>query len=407
MPPLPTYLHFGGVHPETAALANCLAAAGLRAPHTSQPFSEAMLLGLGGGLGAGYILWEFQEHQARVLVLGWRTLWQYPVRFLETACQRAGADAAVHETSGRVKARQHLQAALDAGTPPLAWVDRAHMPYLQLPEALKGHLGHLVAVAGQSGGSFLIDDLAAAPFRVADDDLAAARARIVSYSNRLLVPTPGPGPAPDLRAGLLAGLRDCADNLLGKSDSFSLPTFSKWAKMLTDKKNKKAWPVLFASPRGLYGLLQSVFGGIELENIGGGGLRGLYAAFLDEAAPLLDAPALSELAARYRALAERWSQLAEAALPDRVPAFHQAKALLRAKHARLAAEGEAAVEGVRPLTQELGALHAALNKDFPLDALQTQMLFTDLSDRLHALYAAEVDAARALSALTAELEGRG
>jgi hypothetical protein len=41
------------------------------------------------------------------------------------------------------------------------------MPYLQLPEVLKGHIGHLVAVAGQSGESFLVDDLAATPFRVA------------------------------------------------------------------------------------------------------------------------------------------------------------------------------------------------------------------------------------------------
>ena len=31
-------------------------------PHTGQPLSEAMVLGAGGGLGAGYILWEFKAH---------------------------------------------------------------------------------------------------------------------------------------------------------------------------------------------------------------------------------------------------------------------------------------------------------------------------------------------------------
>jgi hypothetical protein len=225
--------------------------------------------------------------------------------------------------------------------------------------------------------------------------LAAARARIVSYSNRLLIPVPVE--APDLPASLLDGLRDCAANLLAKSDSFSLPTFQKWAKMMTDKKNKKAWPVLFASPRGLYGMLQSVFEGIELDGTGGGGLRGLFADCLHEAAPLLNRPGLLPLADRYRSLAERWTAVAEAALPDRVPAFRQAKSLLRRKHDRLLAEGEAAVDGVRALTAELQALHGELNQAFPLDALQTQMLFTDLSDRLHALYAAEVDAARALA----------
>jgi len=395
MPPLPAYTHFGGRHPETAALANCLAAVGVQAPHTGQPYTEALLLGLGGGLGAGYILWEFQEHHARVLVLGWRSNWQYPVKFLETTCQRIGATVAVHETGSRAVALRHLQEALAAGTPPLAWVDRAHMPYLQLPEVLKGHIGHLVAVAGHTGDSFLIDDLAAAPVRVTAADLAAARARIASYNNRLLIPVPVE--SPDLPASLLDGLRDCALNLLAKSDSFALPTFQKWAKMMTDKKNKKGWPVLFASPRGLYGLLQSVFEGIELDGAGGGGLRGLFADCLQEAAPLLNRPDLLPLADRYRSLAERWTALAEAALPDRVPAFRQAKSLLRRKHDRLQAEGEAAVDGVRSLTAELQALHQELNQAFPLDALQTQMLFTDLSDRLHALYAAEVDAARALT----------
>lgn len=395
MPPLPTYTRFGGCHPETAALTNCLAAAGGLAPHTGQPYTEAMLLGLGGGLGAGYILWEFQEHHARILVLGCQNNWQYPVRFLEAACQRAGAAVTLHETGGRVTAARHLQEALAAGTPPLAWVDRAHLPYLQLPEVLKGHIGHLVAVAGQTGDSFLIDDLAAAPFRVTAADFAAARARIASYNNRLLIPTPaGSG---DLPAGVLAGLRDCATNLLGKSDSFALPTILKWAKMMTDKKNKKGWPVLFANPRGLYGLLQSVFEGIEFDGTGGGGLRGLFADFLVEAAPLVNRPVLIELADRYRGLAERWTAVAEAALPDRVPDFRQAKAVLRRKHERLLAEGEAAVDGVRALSTEIQALHAGLSRIFPLDALQTQVLFTDLSDRLHALYAAEVDAAKALA----------
>jgi hypothetical protein len=367
-----------------------------------------MILGLGGGLGAGYILWEFQEHHARVLVIAWQINWQYPVKFFETVAARAGADITVHETSSRATALKHLQEALAAGTPPIAWVDQAHMPYLQLPEVLKGHLGHIVAIAGQTGDSYLVDDLGAGPFRVTAEDLAAARARIASYRNRLLIPKPAAAP-PDpsassgqaLPAGVLAGLRDCAANLLAKSDSFSLPAIQKWAKLMVDKKNKKGWPVLFANPRGLYGLLQSAFEGIELNGTGGGGLRGLYADFLDEAAPLVGKPALNEIAERYRLLAARWTAVAEAALPDRVSGFKQAKSLLRRRHDRLKAEGEAAVDGIRPLTAELQALHKELNTSFPLDALQTQVLFTDLSDRLHALYAAEVDTARALAEIVA------
>jgi hypothetical protein len=39
----------GGKHPETAALKNVLAYHGVTAPHTGQPFSEEMLLGVGEG----------------------------------------------------------------------------------------------------------------------------------------------------------------------------------------------------------------------------------------------------------------------------------------------------------------------------------------------------------------------
>jgi hypothetical protein len=397
MSTLPTYTHFGGTHPETAALANCLNAAGMRAPHNGQPYSEALLLGIGGGLGAGYILWEFQQHQARILVLGFRHSWQYPVRFLETICDRIGADAVVHETGGERTAERQLRAAIEAGTPPVAWVDRAHMPYLQLPAGLKGHIGHFVAVAGQDGDAAIIDDLAVRPFFVPTDDFAAARGRIASYKNRLLIPAPLPGSAPDLPEAVEAGLRDCLANLTAKSDSFSLPALKKWARMMTDRKNPKGWPMLFVDPRGLYGLLQSVFEGIALDGTGGDGLRSLYAAFLDEAAPIVGRPALAEVAMRYRDLAADWVALAEAALPGSVPDFLQARELLRERHERLMAGGQAAVATNEPLTARIQALHAALNRAFPLDGVATDALFTDLAERLRAIHAKELAVAGALS----------
>ena len=90
----------GGLHAETAAYANVLANTGVLAPHTGEPLTEAMVLGVGGGLGAGYILWEFGEHDARVLVLGHRRLWQYPARWAAETAERLGLHADVHETGG-------------------------------------------------------------------------------------------------------------------------------------------------------------------------------------------------------------------------------------------------------------------------------------------------------------------
>src|SRR5688500_4114204 len=105
MATISSYQQFGGTHPETAALANMLAALGVNAPHTNQPLSEAMLLGVAGGLGAGYILWEFKEHGAvKVLVLGFRNRWQYLVAFFQDLCNRLGAAAIFRETGSRATA---------------------------------------------------------------------------------------------------------------------------------------------------------------------------------------------------------------------------------------------------------------------------------------------------------------
>src|SRR5687767_11796816 len=114
-----SYSQFGGTHPETASLTNVLAAQGVKAPHTHQPFTEAMLLGIGGGLGAGYILWEFKEHRtehsAKVLVFGWQNRWQYPMQYYENLCSRINMKAVFHDTGSQKAAAQHLDDALNAG----------------------------------------------------------------------------------------------------------------------------------------------------------------------------------------------------------------------------------------------------------------------------------------------------
>ena len=87
-----------GVHPDTHAIAGVLANRGLPAPHTGQPLSEAMVLGVGGGLGAGYILWEFKAQDYRTLVFGFRNSWQYPDRWAIRTCARLHVPAGMHET---------------------------------------------------------------------------------------------------------------------------------------------------------------------------------------------------------------------------------------------------------------------------------------------------------------------
>src|SRR5258706_10312420 len=52
---------FAGIVPATPALRTMLAHAGVRAPHTGEPFSEAMLFGIAGGIGVGVFAFHYQK----------------------------------------------------------------------------------------------------------------------------------------------------------------------------------------------------------------------------------------------------------------------------------------------------------------------------------------------------------
>jgi hypothetical protein len=64
----------GGKHPETATIRNLLAWHGVKAPHTSKPLSEPMVLGIGGGIGACYILSELKKRSTADIVLAFSYL---------------------------------------------------------------------------------------------------------------------------------------------------------------------------------------------------------------------------------------------------------------------------------------------------------------------------------------------
>ena len=273
------YLLLGGVHPDTHAIAGVLANRGLLAPHTGQPLSEAMVLGAGGGLGAGYILWEFKAHDLRSLVLGFRNNWQYPDRWARKVCQRLNVPARVLETGSAKKAEAELRDAVGQGVPAIAWADQQLLGYRHLPAWLEGYGGPPVTVYGidDEAGVALVDDRNRAPLTVPLDALAAARARVGSYKHRLLVLD---APAAELDTGALRravreGLAEQVEHLGQRSDSFSLPAFRKWARLLTDPGNAKGWPKVFANRARLFHACLSVYENLEpAAGSDGGNLRG-------------------------------------------------------------------------------------------------------------------------------------
>lgn len=393
---LEKYPLLGGRHPDTAVLKNILAYQGLKAPHTGQPFSEAMLLGIGGGLGMGYILWEFKEAESRTAVFGFRNNWQYPVRFMKNLCSRLKVRIYGEETSGSKRAYQYLQHALQVQQPAMIWVDLQGLPYWMIPAHFSGHAGHVVGVYGldEAGGTAWLDDRATSGFPISREELAQARSRIVSYKNRLI--TFEISPAFNLEEALQAGVMDAALHLSQPSTSFSIPAVRKWARLMTDTRNAKGWKQVFADRRGLYSTLKSVFLNVQPNWSSGGTLRSLYADFLREAAPLLSEPRLLEAADLYQRAEGLWLDLGEKAFPDDSPVFKSVKQLEKQKLTAMLEKGPQGLEEVRRIKAEISTAQRGIKQEFPLTDSQISRIFNEMGEQLWTIYHAETDANRLL-----------
>ncbi len=403
-----------GRHLDTHALALVLDAAGVTAPHTDAPFSEAMLLGLGGGLGAAYFVFEYKGHLPH-LYIETRRHPQYPydANFLSTIADRLGLAIRVDETGGAKTAAKQIEAALAQKRPVIAWVDRNSLPYIATDERDLGPIPHLVVVHDHNPEGVTLSDLAAPRVVITPEELAAARARLRKAKHRLLG-LASTAPASPTRAALAdavrASLRACADELSGASaragypNNFGLAALDKWAALATDKRDKKGWPTAFRTGARLYTGLRLAYHWIETAGTGGRGFRAMYSEFLDEAAMVLDQPEVAALAADYRAIADRWGTLTDALLPESVPRLAETRALLHQRQRTFCDHGpqsQQARDAIPAIDARLATLADEMESD-PLSESQASAIYERMAAALRDIVAAETDAAERLRTVAAE-----
>jgi hypothetical protein len=423
MPSLP---HFptGGTHWETAALRNALAYSGVIAPHTGKPLTEPMCLGIAGGIAAGYSFcpsiprWEaklgpppaltpdssFEDRYIRlfrggsgVAIVARHHAFSTGADKYELPLRRLGCKTAVKETTSAKAAHQHLLDGLAAGRPVLLWTAA---PRLSIP-AGSGPCGMYSTVCfgiDEAKREASLADRGVGPIVLALDELAFLRNRVCSFKNRSLTFEP---PAnlneKTFKNAVSQGLAACAaDFAKPKLGTYNLPGMLEWSKVVASPRNKKGWPAVYPGGR-LYLPLRDVFDSIETSGTGGGLMRGLYADFLDEAADLLSKPALKRTANTYRNLADRWTDIAEACLPDSIKPFRRAKSLLRKRNELAAAGGPKAREQIAAASLGLSEIEDDMRKAFPLDAAQTKELLEGIAAMVASLHSAETQAAKLLS----------
>ncbi len=399
------YAHFGGKHGESAAIKNLLGFAGVTNPQTGGPFSEALCFGIAGGIGAGYS-WcpSVVRHGtgSGVSVVGRHKSYATDAAWYQDFFDRIGAATRITETAAKGKAFQNLLGELEAGRPAVVWCSRPHLPFLPPPHNGAGLWMHsfVVYAVDEAAGVARGGDCAPTKVTLTLDELAEARNGVCSHKNRTLTfAAPRALTRETLRSAVHEGIRACAAELTeGRMKTFSLPGLEMWAKTIANGANKDGWLKVFTGGL-LFLALGDIFESIETGGTGGGLYRGLYADFLDEAAAIAGRAELAELAATYRGLAVRWTELAEATLPDRVKPFKQARELFRKRRQLFEEKGEKAATQILEAGEKLRTLQEETRASFPLGREESEKLLGGLRERIVALHRDEAAAAKRLASV--------
>lgn len=403
MPILSTYSEFDGRHWETGTVRNFFAYRGVKALHTGQPFSEALLLGISGGVVMGYFSFAYEGYDPQARILTRNTFDPF-----ETLLARLGVVQDLRQTTNPDKGRVNLIAALEEGLPAIVWADAFSLPY-NLLDARTMWMMFPILVYGydEAAKKALIADRARVGLLVTPDQLQQARARVKQDRFRLLtLDHPDPGKLP---AAVTAGIWQCIRLFVeappkGSANNFGLQAYRHWADLLTKPKQRQSWAKEFPPGTRLWAGLTTAFTDICTfgKDEAGDADRRLYADFLAEASVILSRPALQEVAEQFGASAAAWRALAWSLLPDAIPSLAETRALLLRRHALFLDRGGDASDQIKAIAARLGELRLAWDDEN--NAAEVRSLLEDI--RSHILAIRDIEKA-AIAQLQAIMAGSG
>ena len=398
MPTLANFTQFEGRYWDTAAIRNALDYQGVKAPHTGLPYSEAMLLGISGGIAFGYFTFHYQGYDPQVNLLTRNTFDP-----MERIFDRMKIPRELRRSGSAEKGRQHLIEALEAGYAPIASPDGSLLPYNAIPyDEANWHSMPLVIYGYEpEKGEAYLSDRSRVSLTVGAGDLDKARGRVKKERHRLLLLG-----APDegmLEDAIRRGIDDCVKLMTekppkGSVKNFGLRALGHWADMLA-KTSRGSWAKEYPSGRPLlaaltsaYTFLGPAFGKtVQAE-------RDVYADFLDEAAAALGLTALADVAGQYRLAGEAWAGLLDSLLPSDAPMLSDAREAIDGRTALFIESGAARLDEIIACRDRLEGLKAESERGFPLGDAEIADLRARLRDWVLRARAAEEAAGTALKA---------
>lgn len=389
---------FNGLHYETGSVHNLLALQGIKMPHTKSAPSEALLLGLSGGITFGYFSFAYKGIDPHVALLTRDTF-----NPLEKLFDRLGVVRTVKQTTEASKAEKNLVDALENGQPVLVWADQFSLPYNTYDGLLGNDMYMMIPIVvfGYNSKKQTIDivDQSRVPMTISMSILTKARAKVKKEKFRqatLTIPS-----FDKLTQGVNSALRACIQSfhsspIKGYANNFGFAAYQRWADVLVNDKDKQSWSKIFPIGRPMFAGLASAFERIELFGTSGAASRPMFADFVDEASTILNKPALRESAKQIRSLAHHWENLNNALLPDKLPLFKETRELMLEKRDLFWQKGEKARSEIKNINIRVKAIRTKMEKNFPLSDAEALAFKQNLREHILQLHDAEKEAITAL-----------
>ena len=392
MPNLANYNEFAGRHWETGSIRNVYAYLRVKAPHTGQPYTEAMFMGISGGAVMSYFSFAYEGYDPHVAIMT-RNIFNP----MDTIFERLGVTQEIRQTSRPDKGLLNLIDTLEDGVPAIVWADMFSLPYNAQPYDEKNWAMFPIVVYGydEAEDTVWIADRAKVPLTVTPAELATARGRIKKDKFRILILD---HPNPDkLPAAVQKGIWDCIKLYTetppkGSKNNFGLAAFRWWADLLTKPKQRLSWARVFPQGRKMYTGLTSTLFHAAIFGKDGNAERNLYADFLDEASLVLGKPALKEATAVFRRSGQAWDAFSAALLPDEVLPFQETRELMLRQHHLFLEQGNAALPEIQQINSRLEALKESISTHFPFNETEMAALCENLRTHLLAMHDIEYEA---------------
>ena len=393
---LTDYQQFDGLHWETGTVRNYLEYVGVKAPHTGRSYSEALLMGVSGGIVMGYFSFNYKGYDpmARLLTRNTFDPW-------DTMLSRLGIVQDIAHTSKPAKGVANLLDRLDSGVPAIVWADHFSLPYNNMPLDPGMWMMFPILVYGYDEAADIVHiaDRARVPLNTTTAMLAEARARVKKDKFRII--TLEPSVDDKLPAAVQAGIWDTIRLFTekppkGSRNNFGLQAYQWWSQLLTRPRTRLSWAKEFPAGRPLFAGLTSQFRDIHTFGKDSPAERPMYADFLDEAALILDRPALNEVAAQFRQSGVAWAELGQILLPDSHPQLAESRRLIQQNHQLFLTGGGATLAERQANSARLAAIRDQLATDFGLAENEVAALREQISAQVQLIHDLEAAAIQAL-----------